>query len=156
MYAAVSLWVWVGQSFSKVLMKGYSTLDPRYWYEAIKLFKGELRTMCSDSLLESPELVKIINEKRKVDAVVMLGTCASFLGHALDSPLITFSPAGPFSLHLTPGLGNPINPIIHPNVVAPFKQCKTNDDHLDTDLTILSLLKPIGNRFTSKNTKQIH
>ena len=108
------------QTFSKVMLKGYSTLDPRYWYEALKLFKGELRTMCSDSLLESPELVKIINEKRKVDAVVMLGTCASFLGHALDSPLITFSPAAPFSLHLTPGLGNPINPIIQPNVVAPF------------------------------------
>ena len=101
-------------------MKAYSTLDPRYWYEALKIFKNELRTMCSDSLLESPELMKIINEKRRVDAVVMLGTCAAFLGHALDSPLITFSPAGPFSLHLTPGLGNPINPIIHPNVVAPF------------------------------------
>ena len=95
-------------------------LDPRLWYEGIKTVKASMSNICLESITESPELMKMIDQKVKVDAVITMASCGSVLAHFFDSPLILFSPAGPFSLQLSPGLGNPINPVVQPHLVAPF------------------------------------
>ena len=99
---------------------GGNMLDPRLWYEGIKTVKASMSNICLESITESPELMKMIDQKVKVDAVITMASCGSVLAHFFDSPLILFSPAGPFSLQLSPGLGNPINPVVQPHLVAPF------------------------------------
>lgn len=100
--------------------QGGSMLNLRYWYEGLKLFRSSFRTLCADSVREAPELMKMINDHEKVDVVITLSSCGAFLAHLFDSPVILFSPAGAFSMHLRPGLGNSINPTVQPHVVAPF------------------------------------
>ena len=101
------------KNFSKILMEsGGSMANPRIWIEAVKMWLN-MGSVCKDSILENPKFVKMIDDKVNVDAVVSLSSCGYFLSHLFDSPLILFSPAGPFSVHLKPGLGNPINPMVH-------------------------------------------
>ena len=102
------------------MKNGGSLLDPRIWYEGIKTIKASFSNICTENIIESPDLLKMIEEKEKIDAVVTLSSCGSLLAHFLDAPIIFFSPAGPFSLQLAPGLGNPINPVTQPHLVAPF------------------------------------
>ena len=42
-----------------------------------------------------------------------------------NSTTIIFSPAGPFSLHLKPGLGNSLNPMVNPHLMMPFLEPMT-------------------------------
>merc|ERR1719412_784656 len=98
---------------------GYSMLDPRMWYESYKLVSNDMQSLCSDSIAESPELMKMINEHAKVDVVITLSTCGSYLAHVFDSPIILFSPAGAISFHLD-YVGSPINLMIQPSLLAPF------------------------------------
>ena len=100
---------------------GGSLLDPRIWYEGMKTIKASFSNICTENIIESPDLLKMIEEKEKIDAVVTLSSCGSLLAHFLDAPIIFFSPAGPFSLQLAPGLGNPINPVTQPHLVTPFR-----------------------------------
>ena len=95
-------------------------LDPTYWYEAIKLMKGEFRDICRDSIIEYPALMEMIEKKVQVDAVVTMTPCGYVVAHLLDTQIIVFSPNGPFSMMIEPGLGNPINPFIQPSLLAPF------------------------------------
>ena len=100
------------KKFSKIYMEsGGSMTNPTLWYEAWKL-TGPMASMCKDSIVENPKLVKMLDDKIKVDAVVLLSPCGMFLAHKFDSPLIMFSPAGPLSFQLKYGLGNPINPMV--------------------------------------------
>ena len=109
------------KKFSATWMKrGGSMLDPRIWYESIQLVKGEFRNMCRDSIIEYPELMEMIEKKVKVDAVVAMSSCGYFLAHMFDSQIIVYSPNGPFSMMIEPGLGNPINPFVQPSLIAPF------------------------------------
>ena len=73
---------------------------------------SQMSSVCKDSILENPKLLKMIDDNVKVDAVVTMMSCGSFLSHKFNSPLICFSPSGPLSTQLTPGLGNPINPMV--------------------------------------------
>ena len=84
----------------------------KLWYEGIKIWQS-LASYCKDSLVENPKLVKMIEDKVKIDAVIGLSSCGYFLSHAFETQLIPFCPAGPFSIQLKPGLGNPINPMVH-------------------------------------------
>ena len=95
-------------------------LDLRVWYDFIQLMRGEFRNLCRDSILDSPELMEMIEKQEKVDAVITLSSCGAFMAHLFDAPLIMFSPNGAMSVMLEPGLGNPINPSIQPNIGAPF------------------------------------
>ena len=95
-------------------------LDPRVWYDFFKLMGGEFRNLCRDSILETPELMEMIEQQEKVDAVIILTTCGAFVAHVFDAPIIQFSPNGPMSIVYEPGLGNPINPLVQPNLGAPF------------------------------------
>ena len=98
--------------FSKLIMEtGGSITSPTLWFEGIKVWQ-DMASMCIDSLLENPKLVKMMDDKVKVDAVITMMSCGYFMAHHFDCPLIPFSPAGPFSLQLKPGLGNPINPLV--------------------------------------------
>ena len=99
---------------------GGSTLSLKYYYDMLKLFKSNFTTICSDTILEATGLMKLIEEKEKIDGIVTFSSCGAFLSHAFDAPLILFSPAGPISILLAPGLGNPINPSIQPHLMAPF------------------------------------
>ena len=101
------------KNLSKSFMEsGGSLANPRIWIEAVKMWLN-MASVCKDSILENPKFVKMIDDKVNVDAVVSLSSCGFFISHLFDSPLIPFSPAGPFSIHLKPGLGNPINPMVH-------------------------------------------
>lgn len=102
------------------MKRGGSMLDPTLWYEAIKLMKGEFRNLCRDSIIDYPELMEMIDNKVKVDAVVAMTPCGYFLAHLLDSRIVVFSPNGPFSIMIEPGLGNSINPFVQPSLLAPF------------------------------------
>jgi hypothetical protein len=73
---------------------------------------SQMFSFCKDSIIENPKLLKMIDANVKVDAVVTMMSCGSFLSHKFDSPLIWFSPGGPFSTMLTPGLGNPMNSMV--------------------------------------------
>lgn len=112
----------VFKKFSKIYMEsgGSSGLDLRIWYEGLKMMRTSFKGLCSESITGSPELMKMIEERVKVDVVITMSTCGSFLAHVFDSPLIMFSPAGPLSLQLAPGLGNPINPTVQPHLMSPF------------------------------------
>ena len=99
---------------------GGNMLDPKLWYEGVKTIKASLSNACTESLTENPELIQMIEQKVKVDVVITMSSCGSVLAHFFDSPIIFFSPAGPFGLQLAPGLGNPINPVVQPHIVAPF------------------------------------
>ena len=79
-----------------------------------KVFKlwSQMFSICKDSLVENPKLLNMIDANVKVDAVVTMMSCGSFLSHKFNSPLIWFSPSGPFSAQLTPGLGNPMNSMV--------------------------------------------
>ena len=105
-----------------LMEKGYSTMDPRYWYWGLNLFQTSFKNICADSMMDSPELRKMIEEKdtSDVDVVITMTNCGASLAHLFDTPLIMFSPAGPFSLQLAPGLGDPINPLVQPSLLAPF------------------------------------
>ena len=100
------------KKFSKLLMEsGGSIFNPSLWIEGLKVWK-EMGSFCIDCLLENPKLVKLMDDKVKVDSVITIHGCGIFLAHHFDCPLIPFSPAGPFSVQLKPGLGNPINPLV--------------------------------------------
>ena len=102
----------VYQKYSKLIMEtGGSITSPKLWVEGMKMW-DDMASICTDSLLENPKLVKMMDDKVKVDAVITLAPCGYFLAHHFDCPLIPFCPAGPFSLQLKPGLGNPINPMV--------------------------------------------
>ena len=73
---------------------------------------SQMSSICKDSILENPKLLKMIDDNVKVDAVVTFSSCGTFLSHKFNSPLIWFSQSGPLSTQLTPGLGNPINPLV--------------------------------------------
>ena len=114
------------KKFSSMWLKrGGSMLDPRVWYEFISLMRGEFRNLCRDSILDTPELMEMIEKKEKVDAVIILTSCGAFLAHVFDAPIIQFSPNGPMSIVYDPGLGNPINPFVQPNIGAPFMEPMT-------------------------------
>ena len=105
------------KNISKIMIEsGGSLANPRIWIEAVKMWLN-MASVCKDSILENPKFVKMIDDKVNVDAVVAfsspLSSCGFFISHLFDSPLIPFSPAGPFSISLKPGLGNPINPMVH-------------------------------------------
>ena len=67
----------------------------------------------------------MIDDKEKIDGVITMGTCGAFLSHLFDTQVIMFSPAGPFSLQLKNGLGNPLNPMINPHILIPFLEPMT-------------------------------
>ena len=105
------------KNISKVVMEsGGSMANPRMWIEGVRICL-KMASVCKISILENPKFVKMIDDKVNVDAVVSfhspLSSCGFFISHLFDSPLIPFSPAGPFSISLKPGLGNPINPMVH-------------------------------------------
>ena len=103
----------VYKNFSKILMEtGGSMTNLKLWYKGITFWQS-LASYCKDSLLENPKLVKMIEDKVKIDAVIGLSSCGYFLSHAFETQLIPFCPAGPLSFQLKPGLGNPINPMVH-------------------------------------------
>ena len=109
------------KKFSSMWLKrGGSMLDLRVWYDFIQLMRGEFRNLYRDSILDSPELMKMIDKPEKFDAVITLSSCGAFLAHIFDAPLIMFCPNAPMSIILEPGLGNPINPLIQPSIAAPF------------------------------------
>ena len=69
----------VYNNFSKVLMEtGGSLTNMNLWYEGIKIWHS-LASYCKDSLLENPKLVKMMEDKVKIDAVVALSSCWYFL-----------------------------------------------------------------------------
>ena len=109
---------------------GGSSLNLRIWYEGIKMMRSSFRNLCFESITQSPELMKMINQDVKIDVVITMSSCGAFLAHLFDSPLVMFSPAGPFSIQLTPGLGNPINPTVQPHLVAPFIEPMTFSERL--------------------------
>ena len=90
---------------------GNSFANIHVWIEALKMM-DEYRDYCKDSLIENPKLVEMLDEKIQIDAVISFSSCGTYLAHHLNCPLIPFSPAGPFSLILKPGLGNSINPMV--------------------------------------------
>ena len=90
---------------------GGSIASARIWIEAMKLM-DDFRDYCRDTLIENPKFVKMLDEKIHVDAVITMSSCGMYLAHHFDCPLIPFSPAGPFSLLIKPGLGNSINPMV--------------------------------------------
>merc|ERR1711971_1244677 len=108
---------------------GGSMTNPTLWYEGLKLL-GPMASMCRDSLIENPKLVKMLDDKIKVDAVVLLSPCGMLLAHIFDSPVIMFSPAGPLSFQLKYGLGNPINPMVQPHLMSGFLEPMTFSQRL--------------------------
>ena len=80
----------------------------------IQVFKiwSQMFSLCKESIVENPKLLDMIDANVKIDAVVTMMSCGSFLSHKFNSPLIWFSPSGPFSAQLTPGLGNPMNSMV--------------------------------------------
>ena len=86
-------------------------MDFRYWYEGYKMFKGDLQSICADSITQSPQLMKLINEGARFDVVITMGTCGSFLAHVFDTPTSSESSppsiGGVFSL-LFIGDGHPV------------------------------------------------
>ena len=92
------------------------------WEIVLEWFKlyPKMASLCKDSILQSPKLVKMIDDKAKFDAIITFTNCGSILSHFFDSQLIMFSPAAPFSFQLNPGLGNPQNPMVKPNYFLPF------------------------------------
>ena len=118
------------KNFSKIYMEtGDTLLNWRLWYEGFKLVP-KFASLCKDSILENPNLVKMINDKEKIDAVITLSNCGAFLSHLFDTQLIMFSPAGPFSIQLKPGLGNPLNPMVNPHIMMPFLEPMTFSQRL--------------------------
>ena len=77
-------------------------LDIRVWYDFIQLMRGEFRNLCRDSILDSPELMEMIEKQVKVDAVITLSSCGAFMAHLFDAPLIMFSTNGAMSIMLDP------------------------------------------------------
>merc|ERR1711981_551119 len=64
--------------FSKLIMEtGGSITSPRLWIEAINVWK-DMGSFCIDSLLENPKLVKLMDDKVKVDAVIAMTGCGIF------------------------------------------------------------------------------
>ena len=112
-------------NFSKIYMEtGDTLLNWKLWYEGFKLVP-RFSSLCKDSILENPNLLKMIDDKEKIDGVITMGTCGAFLSHLFDTQVIMFSPAGPFSLQLKNGLGNPLNPMINPHILIPFLEPMT-------------------------------
>ena len=68
---------------------GDTMLNWKLWSEAYKLVPT-LASACKDTIVENPKLVKMINDKEKIDAVVTLSNCGSFLSHIFDTQLIMF------------------------------------------------------------------
>ena len=68
---------------------GDTLINWKLWSEAYKIVP-KFASACKDSILENPKLVKMIEDKEKIDAVVTLGNCGSFLSHIFDSQLIMF------------------------------------------------------------------
>ena len=56
----------------------------KLWYEGFTFWQS-LASYCKDSLLENPKLVKMIEDKVKIDAVVALSSCGYFLFHYFES-----------------------------------------------------------------------
>ena len=78
------------KTFSKIYMEtGDTMLNWKLWSEAYKLVPT-LASACKDTIVENPKLVKMINDKEKIDAVVTLSNCGSFLSHIFDTQLIMF------------------------------------------------------------------
>ena len=51
---------------------GGSLLDPRIWYEGIKTIKASFSNICTENILESPDLLKMIEEKETRNIVQKL------------------------------------------------------------------------------------
>ena len=54
----------------------------------------------------------MVKEKKKVDVVITMGTCGSYVAQLLDAKIVKFSATGPFDAVL--GTGNALNPFVHP------------------------------------------
>ena len=86
-----------------------------------KTISDELFPLCAETILESPELMKIIRDKPKFNAVATLWKCGAILAHILDAPLIWLSPASPEVFpHQLESLGVKVNPNIQPSVMSSF------------------------------------
>ena len=112
------------KTYSKFIMEtGVAAANPRFWHFIYKTATGDLQNICAESLSETIEQLKTIKDSVKVDVVVInnwaFGYCGAVLAHLFDSSIIIFNVAGPFSTSML-GLGNSINPITQPNLIAPF------------------------------------
>ena len=66
-----------------------------YWKFAYRFIQTQQRT-CITSILERPELLSMVKEKKKVDVVITMGTCGSYVAQLLDAKIVKFSATGPF------------------------------------------------------------
>ena len=90
----------------------------KYLYKTIS---DDMFPMCAQSILESTELMQIIRDKPKFDAVATLWKCGAALAHILDAPLIWLSPASPEAFpHQMESLGIKWNPNIQPAALSKF------------------------------------
>ena len=113
------------KQFSKLYMEeADASLSWKLWYEGYKTVL-QMGSICKDAILENPKLLKMIDEKVKIDAVIALSGCGAVMSHMFDTQLIPISPAGPLSFQIKQGLGNPINPMVQPSLLIPFLEPMT-------------------------------
>ena len=109
----------------KAMAFGFGDISLTEKYNLLKSFykiiTEDYVPMCARTFLDSPELMKIIREKPKFNAVVTLWKCGVFLSHVLDTPLIWFTPTAPEAFpHQLESLGGRFNPNIQPTTMGSF------------------------------------
>ena len=93
----------------------------KFFIESYKKIKNEYFPSCTRTFLDTPELMKIIKDLPKFDAIATQWSCGSVLSHILDAPLIWFTPANPEGFdHQMKSLGITMNPSLQPRVESSF------------------------------------
>ena len=100
-----------------IMEEGMSPFNLKYWYMGYE-FWTKNKNICIDSIKERPELVKMIEDKTKVDIVMSMGSCGQLLGKLLDAKVVNFCPAGIVAMH-SKATGNAVNPFVQPSLIHP-------------------------------------
>ena len=98
----------------------------KFLIDSYKKIKNDYFPSCTKTFHDTPELMKIIQDRPRFDAIVTQWSCGSVLSHVLDAPLIWFTPANPEGFdHQMKSLGNTMNPSIQPRVETSFVEPMT-------------------------------